>query len=106
MLAVCDAVHAMSGNRCYRSGLAEPTIRGELASQSGRQFKATFVEEMLTSSLISAMSQLETSGKMVLTAQHIRQVLDETPNLENNELADAIDPHGGLAMVLKGFGGK
>ena len=99
LLAVCDAVHAMSGNRCYRARLEEATIRGELAAQRGRQFRSAFVDEMLTSSLINAIMQLETGGQMVLSSQQVRQVLDETPNLERNEIADATDPHDEMAAM-------
>ncbi|MHB9023589.1 MAG: response regulator [Armatimonadota bacterium] len=77
VLAVCDAVHAMSGDRCYRPRLAEHEIRRELLAQRGRQFKPEMVDAMLETDLISEIHQAEDAGKMVLTSQQIRQVLDE-----------------------------
>ena len=85
ILSVCDAVHAMSGDRCYRSRLAEPMIRRELITQRGRQFNADFVDSMLGSTLVRAIYQAEDEGKMVLTATQVRQVLDEIPNMESDE---------------------
>jgi len=86
ILAICDAVHAMSGDRCYRGRLPESAIRRELMAQRGRQFKPEYVDMMLASSLIREISQSEDAGTMVLTAQQIRQVLEETPDLEADEI--------------------
>lgn len=89
ILSLCDAVHAMSGDRCYRIRLPESEIRWQLQQQRGSQFKPEFVDEMLSCTLISDIYRLEDEGKMVLTSQQVRQVLDGTPNLECDELLDA-----------------
>ncbi|MHB9130158.1 MAG: HD domain-containing phosphohydrolase [Armatimonadota bacterium] len=78
VLAVCDVVHAMSSDRCYRSRLPEREIRRELLAQRGRQFKGEYVDAMLASNLITDIHTAEDAGQMVLTSQQIRQVLDES----------------------------
>ncbi len=88
ILAICDAVHAMSGDRCYRARLPESTIRRELISQRGRQFKPECVDMMLASTLIREIYQAEDAGTMVLTPQQIRQVLDDTPELDDEDLGE------------------
>lgn len=87
ILAICDAVHAMSGDRCYRTRLPEHVIRRELIAQRGRQFKPEFVDMMLASTLIREIYQAEDAGTMVLTPQQIRQVLDDTPELDDPDVA-------------------
>jgi putative two-component system response regulator len=77
VLAICDTVHAMSSERCYRSRLPEHIIRRELAAQRGRQFNPAYVDAMLAGTLISDIHSAENAGKMVLTSQQIRQVLGE-----------------------------
>jgi putative two-component system response regulator len=76
ILAVCDTVHAMGSDRCYRPRMPEPFIRSELLSQRGRQFNPEYVDAMLASNLITEIQRAEDAGKMVLTSQQIRQVLD------------------------------
>ncbi|HEY3376791.1 MAG TPA: HD domain-containing phosphohydrolase [Armatimonadota bacterium] len=82
VLAICDTVHAMSSDRCYRARLPEKMIRAELRAQSGRQFKPEYVEVMLASTLISEIHQAEDAGQMVLTSQQVRDVLDEESDSE------------------------
>jgi putative two-component system response regulator len=77
VLALCDTVHAMSSDRCYRARLPEPVIRRELTAQRSRQFNPLYVDALLTTSLITEIHQAEDAGKMVLTSQQIRQVLDD-----------------------------
>lgn len=78
ILAICDTIHAMSGDRCYRARLPESVIRHELQTQSGRQFSPRYVEAILRTGLISEIYQAEDTGKTVLTSQQVRQVLDES----------------------------
>jgi len=85
LLAICDAVHAMSGDRCYRTRLPEQDIRRELLMQRGKQFKPEFVDMMLASQLIHEIYMAEDAGIMVLKLEQIRQVLEETSNPENDE---------------------
>ena len=76
VLAVCDTVHAMSSNRCYRARLPEMMIRKELLAQRGRQFNPIYVDAMLATTLIPEIHQAEDTGITILTRQQIRQVLD------------------------------
>jgi putative two-component system response regulator len=85
ILAICDTLHAMSSNRCYRARLPESVIRRELQGQSGRQFNPELVDAMLASSLIEDISQAEGTGQMAFTAQQIRQVLDDSAVRDPNE---------------------
>lgn len=78
ILAICDTVHAMSSNRCYRARLPEHIIRKELLAQRGRQFNSDFVDEMLSSTLIQEIHKAEDDGMTVLTRQQIRDVLDSS----------------------------
>lgn len=77
ILAICDTVHAMSSERCYRSRLPESAIRCELLAARGKQFNPEYVDAMMQSPLIAEIFRAEILGKMVLTSQQIRQVLDE-----------------------------
>lgn len=77
VLSLCDTVHAMSSDRCYRARLQESVIRRELQAQRGRQFRPAYVDAMLEGSLIADIFRAEDSGKMVLASQQIRLVLDE-----------------------------
>lgn len=86
LLAVCDAVHAMSGDRCYRTRLPEHEIRRELTLQRGKQFKPEFVDMMLDSQLIHEIYMAEDAGIMVLKPEQIRQVLGDTADFENDTL--------------------
>lgn len=83
-LALCDAIHAMSGDRCYRLKLTETAIRRELLNQRGRQFKPEFVDVMLSTTLIDDIYQAEAAGKMVLTSQQVRQVLSEVSEFDDD----------------------
>jgi putative two-component system response regulator len=78
ILAVCDTLHAMSSNRCYRARLPEAVIRRELQSQCGRQFNREMVEAILASTLITDISQAEGAGQLAFTTQQIRQVLEDS----------------------------
>lgn len=78
ILAICDTVHAMSSNRCYRARLPEHIIRKELLAQRGRQFNSDYVDEMLASTLIQEIHKAEDDGMTVLTRQQIRDVLDSS----------------------------
>jgi putative two-component system response regulator len=89
LLAICDAVHAMSGDRCYRARLPEDEIRRELVRQRGKQFKPEFVDMLLDSLLIHEIYMAEEAGVMVLKLEQIREVLEEAPELEaDNPLVD------------------
>jgi len=85
VLAICDAVHAMSGNRCYRTRLPEHEIRRELIRQRGKQFKPEFVDLMLASLLIHEIYRAEETGVMVMKPEQIRRVLDETSVTEADD---------------------
>ena len=85
ILAICDTVHAMSGDRCYRTRLPESVIRHELQAQSNRQFSPRYVAAMLDTTLISEIYQAEDSGKTVLTSQQVRQVLDASANYAHED---------------------
>lgn len=76
ILSICDAVHAMSSTRSYRSCLPESVIRAELLAQSGRQFNPEYVNIMLSLPLIGQIHQLEESGKNVLNKEQILEVLN------------------------------
>lgn len=78
ILAICDTVHAMSSNRCYRARLPEHIIRKELLAQRGRQFNSDYVDAMLASTLIQEIHKAEDDGMTVLTRQQIRDVLDSS----------------------------
>ena len=78
ILALCDTVHAMSSNRCYRARLPEHIIRKELLAQRGRQFNPEYVDAMLASTLIPEIHKAEDDGMTVLTRQQIRDVLDSS----------------------------
>ncbi|HOF87894.1 MAG TPA: response regulator [Armatimonadota bacterium] len=87
ILAVCDTLHAMSSNRCYRARLPEAVIRRELQNQSGRQFNPEFVEAILASTLISDISLAESTGQLAFTTQQIRQVLEDSDVREAGDAA-------------------
>jgi len=78
LLAICDAVHAMSGDRCYRMRLPEHEINRELSRQRGKQFKLEFTDMMLESKLIHEIYVAEETGIMVLKLEQIREVLEES----------------------------
>jgi response regulator RpfG family c-di-GMP phosphodiesterase len=92
VLAICDTLHAMSSDRCYRPRLAEQDIRTELRAQSGTQFREDYVEAMLASGLIAEIFHAEGEGKLVLTSQQVRHVLDDTGALDVNDADETPAP--------------
>ncbi len=77
ILALCDTIHAMSSNRCYRTRLPDSVIRRELEAQIGRQFNPGYTEAILMTTLIEEIYHVEDNGQTILTSQQVRQVLDE-----------------------------
>jgi putative two-component system response regulator len=85
VLAICDTVHAMSSDRCYRTRLPEAVVRRELLDQRGRQFNADLVEALLASPLLSEVTLAIENGKLTFNSEQVREVLGETADC-------AIDP--------------
>jgi response regulator RpfG family c-di-GMP phosphodiesterase len=77
VLGICDSIHAMTSNRCYRPRLPIQIIESELMKCRGRQFTPELVDAMLATNLITDIHRAEDDGQLVLTNAQVRDALSD-----------------------------